>query len=172
MANLIVTLMSIAVILSGVSLTAQGSFKSMANLSDDWKQMEVRSGDIARTGLEVINTYESSPYAYITIRNSGQTSLANFEAWDVVVQYYDSSNNYHQLWLPYTTSLPPGNNQWTVAGIYVDASRGIPEVFQPNMFDPGEQMIIRIRLSPAAKQSAHNLVVIGTPNGVTASTMF
>ncbi|MBI4294924.1 MAG: hypothetical protein HY669_02010 [Chloroflexi bacterium] len=172
MANLIVTLISVAVILAGVSSMAQGSFRSMDGLSDAWRQMEVRAGSIARTELEVVSTYHSGSRVDVTLKNSGQTSLQDFDAWDVVAEYYENSGTYHQLWVAYTTESLPGDNQWTVTGIYLNDAGSQPEVFQPDIFDPGERLVIRMRLVPPPKNGADHHAVIGTANGVSVSTIF
>ena len=172
MANLIVTLISIAVILSGVSLIAQGSFKSMGDLSDDWKQMEVRSGDISRTEIEVVSHHHHSNQVDIVIENSGQTPLNDFMAWDVVVEYYQSDGTYHQLWFPYTSAYPPGDNQWSVEGIFRNDSGTQSEVYQPGILNPAEYVIIRAKVNPTYNNNGRNHIIIGTPNGVTVSTMF
>lgn len=172
MASALVTILLVAIVLSGAMMLAQSSFVSMDLLADSWKQMEDRTGDIARTELEVVDIDEAPSIVDITIRNSGQTSLRDFPAWDAAVQYYQATGTYHQRYLPYTTTLPPGNNQWTVVGIYTDAGLGSPEVYQPDILDPGEEMIVRIKLSPAAQQSAQGWAIIGTPNGVSVSTTF
>lgn len=172
MSNAIVTLIIVAILLVGVSIMAQTSFKSMDALSDAWKQMEVRSTDIAQTKIEVINKEWQAQLIQITVKNSGQISLLDFASWDVIVQYYQSDGVYHQIWLPYTTVNPPANNQWTVLGIYLNAGLGTPETFQPNIFNPGEEMIIRLKVSPAASQSYTNQVIIGTAKGVSVSTFF
>mgnify|MGYP001576313543 CR=1 FL=1 len=162
----------VGVILAGAAVLAQGSFTSMNTLSASWKEMEVRSGDMARTELEVADTSESSPYAYITLYNSGQTALLDFAAWDVVAQWYNSSDVLQQQYMAYTASNPPGNNQWTVTGIYTNSGASNPEVYQPGILDPDEYMVIRLKFSPAQRQSSQTQTIIGTPNGVTVSRTY
>lgn len=172
MSNAIVALISVALILSSVALTAQGSFKSVSILSDSWVQMEKRTKDISRTNIEVTNTQRTGGQVDVTIRNSGQTSLRDFSNWDVIMQYYDNSGIYYEKWIPYTSNPVPGNNQWTVVGIYTDAGASTAEVYQPDIFDPSEYMKLRVILSPAPKSSSTKLVVIGTVNGVSVSSNF
>lgn len=150
---------------------AQSSFRSMDVLSDAWTQMEVRSGDIARTEIEIVSHSHGTGRVDVTIRNTGKILLRDFEQWDVIMQYYESNGTYHQVWLPYTASYPPGNNQWAVKGIYIDANGTSSEVFQPDILDPTEYVVIRIIVSPAYKNDGQNRVTIGTPNGVTVSSM-
>ena len=172
MANAITTLLTVAVVLVAVALIGQSSFKSMDTLSTAWKEMEVRTGQIARTNIQVLSTSYTAPQVDITVKNTGLVALKDFSAWDVVVLYYEADGTYHPRWLPYTATNPPGDNQWTVVGIYVDAATSTAEVFQPNILDPEEEMVIRLRLSPAAASNGQNLAIIATPNGVSVSTMF
>lgn len=171
MANAVVTLMLVALMLTGVAVMARGSFTSVDLLAEAWSRMEARSGDIARTELEVVSTSRNAQMVDVVLRNAGQTGLRDFEEWDVIIQYYQASGTYYQVWLPYAESDPPGNNQWTVEGIYVDAAAAEAERFQPGIVDPDEEVKVRIKLSPAARTEA-NQAIIGTANGVSISTLF
>ncbi len=171
MASAIVTLITVAVVLAGVALMSQSTFTSMKQLSDAWKQMEVTSGEITRTALEVVSTNHAPPQVDVTLRNAGQTSLLDFELWDVIAQYYENNGTYHVVHLTYTSSPVPGDNQWTVEGIYIDAGASTPEVFQPNILDPSEEIVVRMKLAPGARSPGQNLAVVSAPNGVSALTM-
>ncbi len=172
MANAIVALITLAAMLVGVTFMSQEALRSVDSLSDSWKQMEVRSDDISRTGLEVIATTHDGQGITLTVRNSGHVALRDFEAWDVVVQYTRPNGVFHQEWLPYTANNPPGNNQWTVVGIYLDAAVPTSEEFQPGILDPGEEMKLKIVVSPPGDTGATHTAILGTPNGVTVSTSF
>ncbi|MBF8266818.1 MAG: hypothetical protein HW388_326 [Dehalococcoidia bacterium] len=171
MANAVVALLLVAFTLFGVTLMAQGSFVAMNQVSDGWKQMEERSVERAHTEMEVLDTGGTPFLEEVTLRNSGSTPLRDFEKWDVIVQYYQSDGTYHQRWLSYTEASPPGDNQWTIAGIYVDAGASQAEIFQPGILDSAEEMVIQLKLSPAARSSG-NQVIIGTPNGISVVTSF
>lgn len=175
MSNAIVTLMTTAVVLTAVLALTQSAFKSASMLSESWVQMEERSATISRTEIQVVEVVtDTPPWVDITIENSGQVSIRDFEAWDVIVQYYATDTAFHQLWLSPSTDAapPPGDNQWAVVGLYLDASASIPEAFQPNILDPAEEMIIRIKLAPGADGNSNNQAVISTPNGISVSTPF
>lgn len=172
MATAIVTLISVAFLIMGISSMAQGSFKSVTVLSDAWTEMEDVSEEHSRTKITVLTTGHSPPTVDVTVKNAGSKSLENFSAWDVLSEYYDTGGTYYTTSLTYTTAASPGNDEWTVAGIFLDASGSVAEVFQPNVFDPEEEMVVRLKLSPAARTSSQNLLVIATPNGVSVSTMY
>ena len=173
MSTTISALMAMALVIVGVGTLAQGVIKSITDLSDSQTQREVRSAKISRTQIQVVLTDTAAPpMVDITVENSGEEALRAFDEWDVIVQYYEADDTYHQTWLPYTTSLPPGDNQWTVEGLYLDTEASAGEKFQPNILEPEEKLVIRMKLSPQAGAVTDNQVVIGTPNGVRVSSPF
>ncbi len=80
----------------------------------------------------------------IVLQNSGQTKMADYDKWDVIVQYYDDSGNYHVQWLPYVDGTS-AVYEWDVGWIELN---GTPAVFDPGVLDPGEQIMIKTRLFP------------------------
>lgn len=172
MAVVIASLMIVGLLLSAVGTMAQRSFASLDTASDAWKRMETRSTSIARTGIQVIGSADSNPVWDVTVKNSGQTPLADFDSWDVIVQYSLPSGAFQVTRLSYTAVPPPGDNQWTVTGIFINAGAGTPEVFQPKILDPNEEMVIRLKLAPAPPISGDRRITISAPNGVSISTMF
>jgi hypothetical protein len=131
-----------------------------------------------RTDLEIIaaETEAAGALVRVQVRNSGQTKLADFEAWDLIVQYYSDPlidpelypDIYTIAWLPYTAGTPT-DMQWSVSGIYVDAATLTPELFEPGILNPDEEMVIQARLSPSIAMTTTNYIVINTPNGIRAS---
>lgn len=172
MSNAIVTVIMAALLLAGVSILAQGSFTALSELSEAWKGLETRSGQSARTEILPLSTSYASPTVDVTLRNAGQEPLRDFDSWDVLVQYQDGTGVQRAAWLPFTSASPVSDNEWGVWGIYADAGKETAEAHQPNILDPGEELIIRVQLSPAADGTATNTIIIGTPNGVTLSTGF
>ena len=174
MANLIVVLFAVLAIVTGaVSLTG-AALGSANSASDAWGQKSERTGDVGRTDLTLIaaDINGSGEVIDISIRNTGQTALTDFSWWDVVVQYYDTSNNVNlnAVWLT-STSTPPTSGQWAVQGIYLDATT-TAELHEPNVLNPGEEMIIRANISPAIPTQTDNQVTIATPNGIRLTAPF
>jgi hypothetical protein len=147
-----------------------------------WVSEQTREEEILereRTDLEITGaeTQSSGSIVRVTLRNSGQVKLADFDRWDVVVQYYtpplleDDPNIYEVDWLPYTAGSP-NNMEWTVSGIYVDATTLTPEVFEPGILNPDEEMVIQARVAPSVAMTTTNMITINTMNGITASSHF
>lgn len=176
MENAIISVICIVLLLFGGMTMSQGFLSSVDSNATTWTQMGERDRDILRT--EISNVVPTDPgegvgglaNVYATLANTGQTKLADFDEWDVIVQYYDTGGSKVIKWLPYNSSTP-GDNEWTVVGIYLDTG-GTPEVFEPNIFNPGEVMKIQLKLNPLVGDETTNLVTISTPNGVSASAFF
>jgi archaeal flagellar protein FlaF len=155
-------------IISVVGL-AQFSMSTQATIADSSRLMQERVTEISRTSIAALSATTIAPGDSIqfTLKNSGSTKLADFEHWDVILQYSDGLNTQIK-WYPYGT----GTNQWTVSGIYQSTSPSVPEVIDPGIFNPGEEMVLTVNVSPSVGLGTLNLAVIDTPNGVTASTVF
>ena len=50
--------------------------------------------------------------------------------------------------------------------------QGKSEIYGPNILDPGEDMRIVIKLSPAATENTTNLATVVTPNGAKSELAF
>jgi hypothetical protein len=50
--------------------------------------------------------------------------------------------------------------------------QGKPEIYEPNILDPGETMQILINLWPAATENMTNLATVVTPNGARSQIAF
>jgi len=167
-----VSIVCIALMVMGGMTMVNGFLSSVDSTTLGLEEISQRDDDILRTSTSTLVADQSSADVLeVTLRNSGQTKLTEFCGWDVIVQYYDSGGGYHVKWLPYTTGAP-GNNEWTTEGIYLDAGTETAEVFEPGILNPAEEMVILARLNPSVGQGTTNLVIISTPNGITASIMF
>ena len=171
MENAVVALICIAIILVGVLIMVQGGLYSVDLLSTSWKQMEKRTGEIARTDITALSATSDGTNVEITLKNEGETKLYYFDHWDVVIQYYQANGTYWIKWLPYTETNPPGDDEWTVEGIYLDA-KSDPEVYDPGIFNPGEEIVIWMKVNPLVGLNTSNLVTVATANGVRASINF
>jgi hypothetical protein len=174
LSNLILALITVAIVIGAITGFAQGSVRPQATLSNSYKAMEARAGEAARTGMASLSVSVQSAGARVdwTIRNSGQTKLRDFSGWDMVIQYQDQpTTGWVIKRLAYTTANPPGTNQWTVTGIYLTAPT-TPEKYEPGIVNPSEEFVIRMQLSPAIAQNTNNSLTLAVLNGVTATALF
>ena len=172
MSSAIATLMMVALMLATVSLLAQGSFTAMAQLSDAWTSEEERRLVDARTSVTSGGITYATPSVDVTVVNNGDESIRGFSKWDVIVQYYETDGTYRSVWVPYVSGTSPGDGQWAITGIYLDAATLKAESTQPGILDPSEELILRVSVTPAADSTANNRVIISTANGITMSAPF
>ena len=172
METAIVSVICIALIVFGGMAMSQGFLTTVDTTTVGMEEASSRGEKIMRTELSMLDaTSNSSGITDITLSNSGQTKLADFSKWDIIIHYYDDLDEYFVIWLPYTSGTP-GSNEWTVEGIYLDAGGGTPEAFEPDILNPGEEIIVRAQLDPPAKDTTAVMVVAATPNGIPASISF
>ena len=149
METAIVSVLCIALIVMGGMTMSQGFMTSIDKTAGGLGEISNRNESIMRTDIETVEAFQpSSTILDVTLRNNGQTKLASFDKWDFIVQYTDLTGIYHVVWLPYSGS-GLADNQWVVEGIYLDAASRAPEVFEPGIFNPAEEMIVQAKLNPA-----------------------
>ena len=163
MENIIITLICVSLLMVGALNLTMSSFTSIDVLSDSWKVTQSKIIDISHTTITAISavTGVDGDYVEITVRNDGNIPLADFNRWDVIVNYQAGAVQ----WLSYDT-VAPG---WYVEGIYYD---GNPEIYGPDVLNPGEDMKILVLLSPPVGEGTTNLATITTNNGITTQIMF
>ena len=163
MENILVTLVCITMLIVGVVTIASDSFSSIDRLIYAWKDEESLINNMRNTAITSVSSNVTSEgnRLEIVVKNDGQTDLANFKRWDVLVRYQDGSAQ----WLPYTTDTPG----WTVGGIFLS---GKPEIYEPNIFNPMETMKLVLNLSSPVSENTTNLASISTPNGVNTEITF
>ncbi len=170
METAIVSLICIAVILSGGLSLAQTAVLSADHISVEWKKMETRSTDMANTAISATAVADQGTSGFdINVKNTGQRVLGNFSKWDVVVQYYMASGTYYIKHLSYVAGTSPGNDEWAVNAIQWNGST---EVFEVGLLDPKEDLKLRIKPNPAVGPGKTILVVIATDQGAITSIQY
>ena len=157
-------LIIIMVLLLAMLVLADSFFSSQDAVLESWREMEERVGDRARTDLLPVNAEAigGGSMVQVTLRNEGDTKLADFDQWDVIIQYYDASSEYYVKWLPYAQ---PGD-RWT------EFFSAEAQAFDPDILNPDEEMMVQLSVSPALGSPTTNQVIVATPNGIIASTVF
>lgn len=170
MATIVVSIICIAMIVVGGMTLSQGILTSADVTALSVEDMSIRENEINRTVLETRRAAKLSwaEYLRVTVKNTGQIKLAEFEKWDVFVQYYDSAGNYTITWLPYTDETP-GNNQWQNARIGLN---GPIDFFEPGILNPFEEMTILARTMPVSGNATTGNITITTPNGICETISF
>jgi hypothetical protein len=164
METAIAALIIIALIIFGLLTLFERALSAQDTIQQSWQEMEARLEEQSRTDLTPIGgetRVVGNDLVQITLRNDGDTKLANFEQWDVILQYTAGGNPVTEWY-----SWGPGVNQWTEL---IDAG---DDVFDPGILNPGERVMIQVWVSPSVTVSSTNWANISTPNGVNVSTVF
>lgn len=165
METALVSLICVAVLLIGTVTTVFTAFKAATEVSDSLKTMEEQAADIRRTDIDASISAYSSPIV-VSVTNNGQTDLSQFTSWDIIAEYTQSGTSYVTYLTYVAGGGTPGNNQWTLEGIY--QPDGSNEVYDPGILNPQEQARIKITLSPTLARHITVRFTISTENGVTA----
>jgi hypothetical protein len=169
METAIVSIICIALIVFGGMTMSRGFLTSVDASTVGLGEMGQRDETIMRTGLTAVTTgLTAANTVEMIVENNGQIKLAEFDKWDIIVQYYDDGGGYHVVWLPYTTD-GLGDNAWEIGWLRLG---GQAETFERNVLNPGEQMMIRAQINPAVGDNTTNMIVAVTPSGITASAYF
>jgi archaellum component FlaF (FlaF/FlaG flagellin family) len=166
MDNAIPALVIGAILLVASSLMARGTLHTYEQLGGTIKDMETRMGEQARTRLTVTSATldGEGDTVMVSLRNDGQSRLANFDRVDLIVTYYSSPTASENLWLPYEAGAPtPGS--WTIVSIADD-------VHEPGILNPGETAQIQVELGATVESGKTNLIVIATDTGSSVSFPF
>ncbi len=174
MSNLILALISVAIIVGAITAFAEGSLNPQGALTDSFRKMEQRAGDAARTEMSSVSTTVTLSGARLDwrIRNLGQAKLRDFSKWDLVARYHGSGSTQLQVQrLTYTTSSPPAAGQWTVTAIFAGAGAGA-EIYEPGIVNPVEEFNVQATFSPVIGTPASNAVTLAVENGVSVTAAF
>ena len=170
MESLIAVIVAVGLILLAGLTVFERAIAAQTELTTTWVEVQELVAERSATELSIVDADvdNGGNFIDITLRNDGQTRLTDLERWDVLVQHYRNNNMYFG-WYDYrANATSPG--QWTSAGIYLDAASFTPEVFEPGILNPGEEMLIQIQLTSKLTNSKTAMITVGTPNGVHVST--
>jgi hypothetical protein len=172
METALISIICIALLVFGGMTMSQGFMTSVDASTTGLSEIGQRTELYIRTMLTPVSaniTLDVGPdLLEIVLENTGQTKMADFDKWDVIVQYYDDNGNYNIKWLPFS-ALGGGVNEWGIGWIRLN---GKTEQFEPNVLNPQEQIMIKTWLNPSVGANTTNMVVISTPSGITCSTYF
>jgi hypothetical protein len=175
MEQAIVALILVTVLISGAVTLVSSAISPVDTIAGSWKQMSENTVEMQRTDIAVIDVTvpeeDAGAIVELTVRNEGKVSLCDYNSWDMIVQYYSDNTTRAVAWLPYTVALE--DNKWTVPS-YPDgiSFNGSPEVYEPNILNPGEEMKVRIQLDPPVGLNTTNLATVSAANGISTRTIF
>jgi hypothetical protein len=166
MENGIPALFIAAIFMMATVLIGRGGFIGMDNVGQSLKASEVRAVERSNTELAVTSTSIDGTGANVTVtvRNDGQTPIAEFEHMDVLVQYFGETAIRYDKWIAYTSGAL-ASDTWTT-GTFTD------DIFEPGILNPGESAEVVVRVNPVVGAGTTNKVVIATEHGVVVQSLF
>jgi flagellar protein FlaF len=162
------------VVIIGISsyLFITGALFTMDTLSNSLKKINEVENARLKTEIEIgdISLRTNSDYSIInaSLNNIGAMKILNseFKHVDVFVYYHNDTGTENITicrWVPYNDTSYESSalqyNEWTVVNV-------TPDLINPGIFDPDEQMNIVVRVYPAINNITQNLLKIVTPNGI------
>jgi|GEM_PF-971313 len=159
----------------GVLTFSNTTFSAHEVTVEAWQDMAERAESQLRTSLAIADAYTANlgGDVYLMIENTGSLSLSEFQAWDVISQYYANPQpyDYAMSWFDYGTGELL-NGMWTVTGIYLDAAALHEEAYEPGILNPGEYARLHIRIDPGAGEQTPLFVQVSTLTGIGNSRTF
>ncbi len=171
MENALVSIILIAIIVFAILTMAYASLGAQEDVLYAWMAFETATEERVNTRLTWVNGASNGDNIDVVLRNEGAVKLADFDRWDVVLQYYSPAGDYYVKWLRYVPGTPT-TDEWTVKGIYIDYDNLIAESYEPNVLNPGEEVVLWLAISPPTTQTSTKMVIITVPNGVTLQRTF
>ncbi len=172
MSVVIPTVLMTALMIAGLAVLSTSALDARWDLSEAVHSLLDRSHDGIDTKIVPANpsTIGVVPLQ-VTLRNEGRTGLGQFSKWDLVLHVQERSG-LRATYFTYTRDPSPGPNQWTVKGTYLDAETLTPQIVDPRLLNPGEEMIVLINPDPPLGACAYAKAIFATPNGVLAEALF
>lgn len=173
MEQIIVAAVIIFLLLFGVLTLGNAFIQAQLTLETSWEEMNSRESALNNTALAPVElrVLNGGTLIEVTVRNSGAVKLADYKRWDVFAEYFETGADdpiYHSTRLTYK-SAAPGNNEWTMGGIFIDPANDIAETYDPAILNSGEAAALQLYVSPAVGVGETARVTVATENGVTAS---
>lgn len=163
MESALISLVSVALVIIATLTMMMNAFTSASTIADSWSQMVQQTEDMRLTEIIAVppENYDGGNINLMVV-NEGQANLYNFRCWDIIVQYQTGGVYY----IDYTDNATPDSNEWIVAGIYLSDNVSMPEIFDPDILNPGETVKLYINLDPEIGAGEKGKITTTTSNGV------
>ena len=172
MGTAVVAVIAFAIVL-GAAFTALGDVVGLSVTSSEAMRSSWREAErVVDSSIVPLSATVSGTDVDIVIANAGRLKYAEpgLEDWEVVVRYDDGGGTTRVEYLAYASALAAGT--WTVQQIYLDESTSTVEVYEPDILNSEEEMVIRARLTNAPGTPTLNQVTITPPEGGAGTVQF
>ncbi len=172
MGTAVIAVMAFAIVLAA-SFTALGdvvgiTVTSASSLRSSWREAE----RVVDSNVVPISASNSGTDVDIVIANRGRLKYAepDLENWEVVIRYDDTVGTSHVEYLSYAAVLTAGS--WTVQQIYLEQSTSTVEIYELDILNQEEEMVIRARLANTPGTPTLNQVTVSPPEGGAGTVHF
>lgn len=170
MGTVIASILIIAVVLLGVLTVSNAAMNAVLDTTLSGNEIGKMISEKALTSIDVATaTYiATATWSQVMVLNDGRMSIGDFDKWDFFMHYRDTatSNYMHYQRIPYSSTYPPGNDQWAKNGIYLDLNATITEQYEPNILNPGEYLKLAMKVQNTISTGTWVYIKGGTPNGI------
>jgi flagellar protein FlaF len=163
--TVIASMISVAILLLASYVCSNGGFYMADVLANSMIEMQENENEILKTGIEITYTSADEAGILISLHNTGSTKIGDFDYMDVIVKYSNTSGIIKTVWIPYQEDADISENKWSVGNIS-------PDLVNPGIFDPDEEMELQILLEDPPKNKSINWIMVAAPNGARTSGHF
>ncbi len=172
MATAVISLMAFIIVLA-TAFSSLGNLVGLTVTSADSMRASWREAErVVDSSVIPISASVSGADVDIVIGNRGRLKYAepDLTDWEVVVRYDDAGGTSHIEYLEFASVLAIGN--WTVQQIYLEQSTSTVEIYEPDILNSDEEMVIRARLANTPGTPTLNQVTVTPPEGGTGTVHF
>ena len=174
MATAVTSVLSFALMIAVIISVLSGALKLTSDSAETQSATQRAAAEAALGLLSIIDavvTHDAgATNVDITILNEGELSYSQFKDWNVNINYTNGSGDMVLTSLYYAETLADGT--WSVEGLYMDAERSSPELIEPSVVNPGEYLVLRVRLGDGALSGTRGWAVVTPEDGISASVFF
>jgi len=134
-------------------------------LSNSVMEMQENENEIMKTEIEITNISADETGIFVSLKNTGSTKIGDFDYMDVIIKYSNTSGAVKTTWIPYQEDAGILENKWIAGNIS-------PDLVNPGILDPGEEMRLQILLEDSLEKDSVNWLLVAAPNGAKASGYF
>ena len=163
--TVIASMLSVAILLLASYVCSSGGFYMADVLANSVMEMQENENEIMKTDIEITNISANEAGIFVSLNNTGSTKVGDYDYMDVIVKYSNTSGIAKTMWIPYQGDPDTLGNKWTVRNIS-------PDLVNPGILDPGEEMELQILLEDSLENKSVNWLLVAAPNGVKASGYF
>ncbi|MCA9912764.1 MAG: hypothetical protein KC496_05430 [Anaerolineae bacterium] len=169
MENVLSGIIVLFLILFAVFTLSGDQLAMQLSLAESYQEMQLHLQTQLNTRVAPLHLEFIADGAHMILENTGTEDIVYFDQWDVIVQFMDDAElpEMHLDWFTQSDTAPG----WELEGLYLDYQAGQPEVYEPGIWNPGEEAVILLHLPGVvgAGQMLHAVVI--TEAGAGGSTM-